>query len=54
MQHDRSQPANPRKPYTPPTVERVVLDPIKEMLVSCPTNLGGKAPGTCAPNANFS
>ena len=46
MRDDQSQPATVRKPYAPPAVERVVLDPIKEMLESCPTALGGKAPGT--------
>ena len=52
MKEDQSQPARVRKPYGPPAVERVVLDPIKEMLESCPSDLGGKAPGTC--NNNFS
>ncbi len=39
-----------RKPYVPPAIERVVLDPIKEMLVACPENLGGKLGGTCTQN----
>jgi len=52
MESEKSQPSSPRKRYVSPTVERVVLDPIKEMLESCPTDLGGKAPGTC--NNNFS
>lgn len=52
MKENQSQLSRVRKPYVPPAVERVVLDPIKEMLESCPTDLGGKAPGTC--NNNFS
>lgn len=52
MRENQSQPASVRKPYVPPAVERVVLDPIKEMLESCPTALDGKAPGTC--NSTFS
>ena len=47
MNEAKSQPAAARKPYVPPAVERVVLDPIKEMLESCPSASGGKAPGTC-------
>jgi hypothetical protein len=52
MKENQSQPASVRKSYVPPAVERVVLDPIKEMLESCPSSLEGKAPGTC--NNNFS
>jgi hypothetical protein len=50
MKDNQSQPATARKIYVPPAVERVVLDPIKEMLESCPTDVGGKAPGTCTNN----
>jgi len=42
-----------RKPYAPPVVERVVLDPIKEMLVACPEALGGKLAFPACSN-NFS
>jgi hypothetical protein len=31
-----------RRPYAPPVVERVILDPIKEMLDACDTAAGGK------------
>ncbi len=52
MNENQFPPVRARKPYVPPAVERVVLDPIKEMLESCPTDLGGKAPNTCG--ATFS
>ena len=50
MKENESQPVSVRKTYVPPAVERVVLDPIKEMLESCPTDLGGKAPNVCTNN----
>lgn len=51
MKNEQPQPVAVRKPYVAPAVERVVLDPIKEMLQSCPSNLGGKATGVgCTSN----
>ena len=43
----------PRKPYVAPAVERVVLDPIKEMLTSCATAPDSKLSG-CGTVENFS
>ena len=35
-----------RKDYEPPSVARVIVDPVKEMLTVCETD-PGKVPGTC-------
>jgi len=50
MTENQSPDRSKRKPYAPPVIERVLLDPIKEMLVACPDNLGGKAPDVCSQN----
>lgn len=50
MRENQSPETSVRKSYVPPAVERVVLDPIKEMLVACPENLGGKSGPTCSQN----
>ena len=47
MKADQSPSPIIKKSYAPPAVERVILDPIKEMLESCPSNLDGKAPSVC-------
>lgn len=42
-----------RKPYEPPTLMRVVVDPIKEMLVACTRNPGKTSPSGdpfCVPS----
>jgi len=49
--HEQKQPA--RKPYVAPAVERVVLDPIKEMLESCAISGDSKLSG-CGTPVNFS
>ena len=49
--HEQKPPA--RKPYVAPVVERVVLDPIKEMLDSCAIDGDSKLSGCAAP-VNFS
>jgi hypothetical protein len=41
-----------RRPYAPPVVERVILDPIKEMLDACDINAGGKG-AECERNGGF-
>lgn len=43
-----------RKQYIVPSVERVILDPVKEMLQGCPQVEGGKAGTACAIDVNFS
>jgi hypothetical protein len=50
MTDSQSPESDKRKPYSRPAVERVVLDPIKEMLDACPTNIGGKVGGSCTQN----
>ena len=47
---NKSPDSSKRKPYVPPAVERVVLDPIKEMLDACPDTIGGKSGATCSTN----
>jgi hypothetical protein len=36
-----------RADYEPPMIARVHLDPVQEMLQSCPPDQGGKDPGSC-------
>lgn len=43
-----------RKEYVSPSVERVILDPVKEMLQGCPVVEGGKSSTACATDVNFS
>jgi hypothetical protein len=50
--HDERAPT--RREYTPPAVERVVLDPIREMLQSCAIDGNSKLSGKCASPVNFS
>ena len=40
--NERESVGKPRRSYTAPVVERVILDPIKEMLDACDTAKGGK------------
>jgi hypothetical protein len=47
------RPAPNRKPYAAPVVERVILDPIKEMLASCAISGDSKLSG-CFEVVNFS
>lgn len=37
-----------RKPYDPPAVARVIVDPVKEMLTVCEAE-PGKVQGVCGP-----
>lgn len=50
MPENQSRESTERKPYVRPVVERVVLDPIKEMLLACPEAQGGKTGATCTNN----
>jgi hypothetical protein len=43
-----------RRKYEAPTVERVILDPIKEMLTACPVVSDGKIGLGCGTDVNFS
>jgi hypothetical protein len=55
MKKDSSQTNELRRKYEVPVVERVVLDPIKEMLASCPVVSDGKVSlGACGTEVNFS
>ena len=55
MKKDSSQVNGLRRNYEAPIVERVVLDPIKEMLASCPIVSDGKVSlGACGTETNFS
>ena len=50
---DNGEKQRPRKQYVPPAVERVVLDPIKEMLQSCVISGDSKLSG-CGTQVTFS
>jgi hypothetical protein len=55
MKKDLSQTSRRRKEYEAPAVERVILDPIKEMLAACPQVGDGKIGTTaCGTDVNFS
>lgn len=54
MKERVSQKPKHRAPYIPPAVERVVLDPVKEMLAACPVVTGGKIGTACNVDVNFS
>lgn len=54
MSKNADEQSSPRRPYTPPAVERVVLDPIREMLQSCAIDGNSKLSGKCAAPVNFS
>lgn len=41
-----------RRPYESPVLERVVLDPIKEMLTACTTDPAAKNDPSCTLNIN--
>jgi hypothetical protein len=43
-----------RRKYEAPVVERVILDPIKEMLAACPQVGDGKIGLACGTDVNFS
>jgi hypothetical protein len=47
MENERQNENTSRLPYEPPTIQRVHLDPVREMLTACPTDQGGKLPGAC-------
>lgn len=50
---DQRQPSSKeRRPYEAPSLERVVLDPIKEMLTACTTDPTAKNDNSC--NINIS
>ncbi|HEX2780971.1 MAG TPA: hypothetical protein VHM30_15835 [Gemmatimonadaceae bacterium] len=44
---DNDRQPNSRKPYQQPTLERVILDPIKEMLTACTTDPNAKNTTDC-------
>ena len=53
IQMDKHQPSSDRRrPYEAPSLERVILDPIKEMLTSCTTDPVAKNDTSC--NINIS
>jgi hypothetical protein len=54
MKEDSSQTGGLRRKYEAPVVERVILDPIKEMLAGCPQVGGGKIGLACTVDVNFS
>jgi hypothetical protein len=54
MQKDSSETNGARRKYEAPAVERVILDPIKEMLAACPQVQGGKIGTACTIDVNFS
>ena len=43
-----------RRKYEAPIVERVILDPIKEMLAACPQVGDGKIGLACGTDVSFS
>jgi hypothetical protein len=54
MKKDSSQTSGLRQKYEAPAVERVILDPIKEMLAACPQVGDGKSGLGCGTETNFS
>jgi hypothetical protein len=54
MKKDSSLTSGLRKTYEAPAVERVILDPIKEMLAACPQVGDGKVGLACGTDVNFS
>ena len=54
MKTDSSQTGGRRRKYETPVVERVILDPIKEMLAACPVVQDGKVGLACGTDVNFS
>jgi len=48
---DKHQPSSERRrPYEAPSLERVILDPIKEMLTTCTTDPAAKNNTDCTIN----
>lgn len=45
--HQPQPSSNPRRPYDAPSLERVILDPIKEMLTACTTDPVAKNDSSC-------
>ena len=54
MREDSSRSSGARRKYEAPVVERVILDPIKEMLAACPQVGDGKIGLACGTDVNFS
>jgi len=54
MKKDSSQSIGLRQKYEAPVVERVILDPIKEMLAACPQVQNGKIGLACGVDVDFS
>jgi hypothetical protein len=54
MKKDSSQTDGLRRKYEAPVLERVILDPIKEMLAACPQVGDGKSGTACGTNVDFS
>ena len=54
MKRDSSQTNGLRQKYEAPVVERVILDPIKEMLAACPQVIDGKVGLACGTDVDFS
>jgi hypothetical protein len=54
MKDESMQSVTERRKYVAPSVERVILDPVKEMLQGCPIVEGGKSGTACGIPTNFS
>jgi hypothetical protein len=54
MKKGSSEATGLRRKYEAPVVERVILDPIKEMLASCPVVTDGKVGLACGTDVSFS
>lgn len=54
MKDESFQSGPARHKYVPPSIERVILDPVKEMLQGCPIVEGGKSGTACGTPTNFS
>ena len=54
MKDESIQSVTERRKYVAPSVERVILDPVKEMLQGCPIVEGGKSGTACTVPTNFS
>ena len=54
MKEFDSAAAPKRAPYVAPAVERVILDPVKEMLAACPIVSNAKIGLACLVDVNFS